>query len=113
VQAAARALSNEDAETVGKLMFASHESLAKDYEVSCPELDALVAAAKRSPGCIGARVTGAGFGGNTVNLVRRAEVDAFITALEAGYNERTGRHAKARLVRPDRGVHVETLRDTD
>lgn len=74
-----------DAEAFGALMDASHRSLRDDYEVSCRELDALVDVARRLPGCLGARMTGAGFGGCTVNLVRADAVDAFVPSLREAY----------------------------
>lgn len=67
----AAALKDSDWETAGRLMYASHESLAADYEVSCPELDALVEIARTVPGVFGCRMTGGGFGGCVVALVRR------------------------------------------
>ncbi len=67
-------LRKEDLEKVGQLMFASHESLRDDYEVSCAELDELVEIARKVKGVFGARMTGGGFGGCTVNLLKR---DAF------------------------------------
>lgn len=70
---------------------ASHRSLRDDYEVSCPELDAMVEAALEAPGCIAARMTGAGFGGAVVALVRRPDADRFLPAVAGGYRRRTGR----------------------
>ncbi|MFQ3588246.1 MAG: galactokinase, partial [Fimbriimonadaceae bacterium] len=67
-----------DLHELGRLMRESHESLRDDYEVSCPELDAMAEACWDAPGVVGARMTGAGFGGACVALVRRAEVDAFV-----------------------------------
>ena len=67
---AAKTLQSGDAGGVGRLMYASHASLRDDYEVSCKELDLLVELAASSPGVYGARMTGGGFGGCTVNLVR-------------------------------------------
>ena len=58
-------------------MFASHHSLSTDYEVSCKELDSLVSIASNTEGVIGARMTGAGFGGCTVNLVKNEQADFF------------------------------------
>jgi galactokinase len=87
--AAADALETGDAATVGRLMDESHASLREDFEVSSPELDAMVAAA-RAAGCHGARMTGAGFGGCAVALVDAADVDGFIQATVAGYRDRTG-----------------------
>ncbi len=84
------AMRRGDAGTLGALMDASHASLRDDYEVSCRELDTLVAIARRLPGCLGARMTGAGFGGCTVNLVRADAVDAFVPALREAYHAATG-----------------------
>jgi galactokinase len=75
----------------GTLMYESHASLRDDYRVSCAELDALVDLARRAPGVIGARMTGGGFGGCTVNLVKAECVDAFCAHLAAGYEQAMGR----------------------
>ena len=66
-------------------MNASHDSLRDDYEVSCPELDLLVDTARSLPGVLGSRMTGAGFGGCTVHLVRADAVPSFIDALSRDY----------------------------
>ena len=87
---AARALSLADLRTFGLLMRASHLSLRDDYEVTCPELDALAELAWRQPGVIGARMTGAGFGGCTVNVVERHLVSRFIRDVGAGYELQMG-----------------------
>ncbi len=79
-----------DLDTVGRLFYASHDSLRDLYEVSSPELDTLVAIARATPGVIGARLTGAGFGGCTINLVRRDAIDAFRGAVMRDYPARTG-----------------------
>ena len=77
----------------GALMNECHASLRDLYEVSCPELDALAEAAQRLDGCYGARLTGAGFGGCTVNLVAAASAEAFTRDLAGAYQQATGRHA--------------------
>lgn len=74
----------------GQLMVASHESLRDDYAVSGGELDLLVEIALRVPGVFGARMTGAGFGGCTVNLVKRDAVPALTDAINATYPQQTG-----------------------
>ena len=71
-------------------MNASHESLRDDYEVTGPELDALVDAARKQPGVIGSRMTGAGFGGCTVSIVKDDCVDSFIEKVGAEYLEKIG-----------------------
>jgi galactokinase len=74
----------------GKLMNASHDSLRDDYQVSRAELDTLVEIARSAPGCLGSRLTGAGFGGCTVSLVQTRAVDAFVKQVEAQYSAQTG-----------------------
>jgi galactokinase len=93
VLAAANALANGQLEMLGLLFAESHASLRDLYEVSSPELDALVEIAAGVPGVLGARMTGAGFGGCTVNLVRSDAVDALRQAVEAEYPRRFGREA--------------------
>lgn len=92
---AADALAAGDVARVGALMDASHASLRDDFEVSSPALDALVAAARQAPGCLGARMTGAGFGGCAVALVATDAVDAFVAATLAAYRGATGLEAAA------------------
>ena len=75
----------------GELITASHNSLMNDYEVSGPELDAIVAQALAYPGCIGARMTGAGFGGCAIALVESESVEDFTVAVAKGYQSVTGR----------------------
>lgn len=73
------ALECSDRAKIGMLMAESHESLRADYQVSCPELDAMEAAARNSSGCAGVRMTGAGFGGCCVSLVERTLSEDFVT----------------------------------
>ena len=90
VGATVEALEAGDLEAVGMLFAASHASLRDDYEVSSPELDAMVEIATAVPGVVAARMTGAGFGGCTVNLVRPDSVDALAAAVRERYPARTG-----------------------
>jgi galactokinase len=90
VRAAVAALESGDVVALGELFAAGHASLRDLFEVSSPELDALVEIAGRVPGVVAARMTGAGFGGCTVNLVRPDAVGALRAAVEAGYAARTG-----------------------
>ena len=84
------AAKRDDLATFGALMNASHESLRADYQVSCAELDTMVEIARQQPGCLGARLTGAGFGGCTVNLVKDESVDAFVVNVAREYQHQTG-----------------------
>jgi galactokinase len=93
VLAAVEALEGGDAGTVSRLFAESHASLRDLYEVSSRELDALVELAVSVPG-VAARMTGAGFGGCTVNLVPREALERFREVVEAGYRERTGLEAR-------------------
>jgi len=88
---AARALQDGDLEEMGRLMYASHRSLRDDYEVSCRELDVLVEIAEGLGGVIGARMTGGGFGGSIVNLVRRDALDKFQSTVAREYKRATNR----------------------
>ena len=90
VLAAERAFAASDAAAIGRLFAASHASLRDDFEVSSPELDALVEIATATPGVLAARLTGAGFGGCTVNLVRPGAVDSLRAAIDRDYRPRTG-----------------------
>ena len=83
------ALEAGDLPAVGRLFAASHASLRDLYEVSSPELDALVEIATSVPGIVGARLTGAGFGGSTINLVHRDAIPALRAAVEREYPTRT------------------------
>lgn len=87
---AAAALRHGDLSRFGELMFASHNSLRDDYEVSCPELDVLVQLARSVDGVFGARMTGGGFGGCTVNLVSAEAVGSFQAQLSHQYHTATG-----------------------
>jgi galactokinase len=107
VESAVRALQRQDAQIFGALMFAGHASLRDLYEVSTPELDALVDITRQLPGCYGARLTGAGFGGCTVNLVDEGQAEGFIQAVSESYRERTGRQAQVYLCRASAGVEVK------
>lgn len=101
---AAKALQDGDLSRAGQLMFASHASLRDDYEVSCSELDLLVELARRQDGLVGARMTGGGFGGCTVNLVRTEAAAAFKEAVGAAYHAKTQKHPEIYLSQTASGV---------
>ena len=88
VQSAVRAFIAKDLQRVGSLMAGSHESLRDDYEVSCAELNAMVEIACTQPGIVGARMTGGGLGGCTINLVKRDSADLFERHVKQEYEER-------------------------
>ena len=101
---AASALEAADHERAGRLFTASHASLRDLYEVSSPELDALVETAEAVPGVFGSRLTGAGFGGCTVTLVRRDAVETLADAVRDVYPARTGLTPRVFEVTPARGA---------
>ena len=90
---AVEALKSNDLKLFGELMNASHVSLRDDYEVSCEEIDVLVDEAWKIEGVIGSRITGGGFGGCTVSIVRDEAVDVFKEKVGAAYKERVGKTA--------------------
>lgn len=87
---AVEALKRNDVEQFGKLMNESHISLRDDYEVSCKEIDILVELAWETDGVIGSRITGGGFGGCTVSIVRNEAVDVLKEHVEKEYEKKTG-----------------------
>ena len=104
VQQASAALAGGDLQQFGRLMRESHASLRDDFQVSCRELDLLVELALRHPGTVGARMTGGGFGGCTVNLVRKEAVADFRAAVEGAYESATGLRPEVYITAPCDGV---------
>ena len=104
---AVAALRAEDIDTFGKLMNQSHISLRDDYEVSCEEVDILVDLAWKIPGVIGSRITGGGFGGCTVSIVKNDAVDTFTETIGKAYQEKVGHEAEFYIV--DIGNGAERL----
>jgi galactokinase len=102
--AAAKALEAGDMETLGRLMYEAHASYRDDFEGSCREADIMVEFASKEPGCIGARLTGGGFGGCTINLVKATEAEGFIARLKEQYLAATGIPAEVYLCRASSGV---------
>lgn len=95
---AVKALEENDIEAFGKLINESHVSLRDDYEVSCEEVDLLVDLAWKQPGVLGARITGGGFGGCTVNIVKNDAVDAFREVITEEYKKAFGLDAEIYVV---------------
>jgi galactokinase len=106
VEACVAAFEDRDFAAVGRLFAESHASLRDLYNVSSADLDALVEIATSVPGVVAARLTGAGFGGCTVNIVERGAVDALRTAVERDYPPRTGLQPRVFPVEPADGAGV-------
>ena len=102
---AVRALKDGDISSFGKLMNQSHISLRDDYEVSCPEVDTLVELAWAIPGVIGSRITGGGFGGCSVSIVKNDAIDTFIDTVGKAYKEKVGHEADFYTVEIGDGAH--------
>lgn len=109
VDALAAALRAGDVASAGALLREGMESLRRDFEVSCPELDALCEIADAVSGVYGSRLTGAGFGGCTLHLVAPEAADAAAEALAEGFAERFGRRPPVWRVRPAEGASVLVL----
>jgi galactokinase len=90
VEEAINALVTADLQSLGQLMFETHQGLSVDYEVSCDELDFLVNQAKNIPEVVGARLMGGGFGGCTINLVKRSAKSSFENDVKSAYKTRFG-----------------------
>ncbi len=103
---AADALAAGEVEACGRLMNASHLSMRDDYEISCREIDILVELAGRIDGVLGARMTGGGFGGCTINLVRAEAVERFAAEIAPGYHAATRITAPLLVCRPGAGASV-------
>jgi len=106
---AAEAFKRSDHASAGKLMFESHASLRDDYEVSCPELDQLVDIAGNTKGVFGARMTGGGFGGCTVNLVEKSAVDELKSVAVEQYTARFGSRPDFYIFHATNGASEVTL----
>jgi galactokinase len=102
------ALRANDLVQFGNLMYASHASLRDNYEVSCPELDAVVDICSGAEGVYGARMTGAGFGGCAICLVREQNADAVIERLRRDYPARTGKTPGITVCTFEQGVTVSS-----
>jgi galactokinase len=109
VEEAAAALAAGDMRRMGQLMYEAHASYRDDFAASCPEADLLVELAAAQPGIIGARLTGGGFGGCTVNLVEATHAEAFREGIHAAYLERAGIDADIYLCQAAAGASELSL----
>jgi galactokinase len=106
---AADALRSGNLTEAGQLMNQSHESLRDDYEVSCPELDLLVETASKVPNVYGARMTGGGFGGCTINILERSSFEEFNQQITAEYTQAFDRKPEIFIVKASEGAHPISL----
>ena len=109
VLAAVEAFRASDLTRFGQLMHEAQVSFRDDFEASCPEIDILIDIANKQPGCFGARLTGGGFGGCTVNLVAADRAAAFVETMRAGYLSATGITAEIYTSRASAGAHAIPL----
>ena len=93
VRISAEAMKNNDIEVFGECMNESHNSLQYDYEVTCPELDFVVSKGRKIPGVLGIRMTGTGFGGCTVAIIKKDNVEEFVEAVGKAYDDKFGHKA--------------------
>jgi galactokinase len=105
VQEACQSLLDDDFERLGQLMYDTHEGLSQHYEVSCVELDFLVDHVKNNPAVLGSRMMGGGFGGCTINLIRKDQVDEIIADTAAAYKKQMGLEMKSYKVTLVDGTH--------
>ena len=103
---ACAALEKNDTKTFGEKMFATHDGLSKEYEVSCKELDFLVDEVRNNENVLGARMMGGGFGGCTINLVKESAVDDLINTITPVYKEKMGLDLKTYIVSLKKGTSV-------
>ena len=112
VQAAAVAMAGDEGEVLGSLMYASHCSLRDDFDVSGPALNAMVECAMAHPACLGARMTGAGFAGCAVALVKKGEEQHFVDEVGSAYATQTTQEPRLYVCQAADGTSIRQL-DTD
>ncbi|MFK5959112.1 MAG: galactokinase [Lutibacter sp.] len=103
---AVKAIKNNKLLDFGKLLYETHEGLQKKYMVSCHELDLLVDKAKQNPAVIGARMMGGGFGGCTLNIVKKSELNSFTITVEKAYKEHFNKHCSFYTIEFSKGTHL-------
>jgi len=109
VQSAMQALKSNNPRSFGALMYSGHASLRDLYEVSIPELDTLVEITRHLPGVYGARLTGAGFGGCTINLVEGKHTGQFVDSLQEEYQQKTGKQAQVYVCHASQGASASAF----
>ncbi len=108
VSLACEALDRADIVTLGQLLFETHEGLSKEYEVSCAELDMIVDTLKKEPAVVGSRLMGGGFGGCTINLIKKGQEEAIKTKLTQLYQATFGIELKTYEVKISNGTSIYT-----
>ncbi|MEL0455917.1 galactokinase [Flavobacteriaceae bacterium SZ-1-7] len=103
---ASKAIEENDLETLGQLIYASHDGLSNQYKVSCDELDFLVDLAKSNQEVLGARMMGGGFGGCTINLVSKTEAKAFADAASKAYRNQFNKDCSVYFIQLSQGTHT-------
>ncbi|MDO5972050.1 galactokinase [Flavivirga aquimarina] len=103
---ASKAIENNDLDTLGSLIFKSHQGLQHQYKVSCDELDFLVDLAKANTHVLGARMMGGGFGGCTINLVAKSEAKAFGEAVSVAYKNKFNKACSVYFIKLSEGTHI-------
>ena len=105
-QKAAKAIENNDLETLGALIYASHNGLQHQYKVSCTELDFLVDQAKKNKYVLGARMMGGGFGGCTINLIAKNEAKSFAKSVSKTYKNKFNNECSVYFIALSEGTHL-------
>ena len=103
---AAKAIKDGDLETLGSLIYQSHNGLSTQYKVSCEELDFLVEQAKKNKHVLGARMMGGGFGGCTINLIAKSEAKAFAEVASKAYKKKFNRDCSVYFIQLSDGTHL-------
>lgn len=106
VQQSVKALKSDNLKLLGQYLYETHKGLSKLYEVSCPELDFLVESTKEIDTVLGARMMGGGFGGCTINLIRKDAVEGFVNSISKAYFNKFGISLTAFEAFPDQGTHI-------
>ena len=100
------ALQHQNLIGLGQILYAAHDGMRDEYEITVPELDILVDLTRQEPGILGARMVGGGFGGCTLNLVKTSEKEAILERISGAYLEKTGIHPEQIEVRVEHGVQL-------
>ena len=103
---AAKAIEYGDLETLGSLIYQSHNGLSNQYKVSCHELDFLVDQAKANPNILGARMMGGGFGGCTINLIAKTQAEAFAEKVYKAYHREFNKTCSVYFIEISEGTHL-------